>query len=582
MEERILLLALRGRDAQVIEQLLCRQGSSCFTCSTVAMLTESLAAGAGTAVITEESLADGDHEGLAAWLETQPPWSDFPFVMLATKRSGRRPAEALKMLEQLGNVVVLERPIHSETLVRAVASAMRARRRQYEARRHLEELRKAEERLTQLNATLETRIAERTAELSRANDQLMQEISERERAQAALVQAQKMEAMGQLTGGIAHDFNNLLTVISGNLDMIQRRAGDEKTLRQAGFAAEAAERAAKLTHQLLAFSRTQRLYLKPVDLNALIRGMSDLLERTIGADAGIAMDLAPDPLWALADAHQLELAILNLAINARDAMPGGGVITIATSTSKPGGGNGAAGNPYGVVSVRDTGTGIPAHLIEKVFEPFFTTKEVGKGTGLGLSQVYGIARQSGGTVRVDSSDGQGSTVSICLPLTARPAEGSQESAAPAATVTGTRQRVLVVEDELGVRRLLVECLEMLGFVVVEAASGPEGLDRLSEAQPDLMIVDFAMPGMNGAEVVAATRARFPSLPIILATGYADMSAVEKVVTADRVLRKPFQIDDLAAAIGAALRGSEEKASFAGPGEGADEVAFHEIVSGGAR
>ena len=556
MEQRILLLALRGRDAEVLEQLLSRQGSPCFTCTSVAALTQGLAEGAGAALITEESLAEADHAGLAAWLAAQPPWSDFPFVMLATKRTGRRPAEALKMLEQLGNVVVLERPIHSETLLRAVSSALRARNRQYEARRHLEELRRAEERLTQLNATLETRIAQRTAELSRANDQLMQEISERERAQAALVQAQKMEAMGQLTGGIAHDFNNLLTVIAGNLDMIRRRAGDEKTVRQAGFAAEAAERAAKLTHQLLAFSRTQRLYLKPVDLNALMRRMSDLLERTIGSEVEVRMEFTPAPLWVRADANQLELAVLNLAINARDAMPNGGLIHISSSVADGAEESGANRQSYGVISVRDTGTGIPAHLIEKVFDPFFTTKAVGKGTGLGLSQVYGIAKQSGGTVRLDSVEGVGSTVAIWLPLTSAPDENAQPEPVLAPMMKGTRQRVLVVEDDAGVRRFLTECLEMLGFVVEEAANGREGLDRLARERPDLMVVDFAMPGMNGAEVVVAARNQCPDLPIILATGYADMAAVEKVVPAERVLRKPFKVEELAAAVEAALADTE--------------------------
>ena len=554
MEDRVLLLALRGRDSQVVEQLLCKQGLKCRACTSVAELTEQLGAGAGTALITEESLVDADREGLVEWLASQPPWSDFPFVLLATKRSGHRPADALQILEQLGNVIVLERPIHGETLLRAVSSALRGRRRQYEARRHLEELKNAEERLTQLNATLEARISERTVELSRANDQLMQEIAERERAQAALVQAQKMEAMGQLTGGIAHDFNNLLTVVSGNLEMIQRRAADEKTTKQASFAIQAANRAAKLTQQLLAFSRSQRLDLKPVDINALLSGMSDLLERTIGSEARIEMQLTPTAPWALADANQLELAVLNLAINARDAMPEGGVITISSSLeSDSEGEGGGSGKRFGVISVCDTGTGIAGDLIEKVFDPFFTTKPVGKGTGLGLSQVYGIARQSGGTVKLRSAVGEGSTVSIWLPLAAAPRDvaGQGETGdRPERSEIG--ERILVVEDDEGVRRFVVECLEMLGCKVFQAANGSEALDRLTDARPDLMIVDFAMPGMNGAQVATLVRERLPDLPIILATGYADMDAVDEVVAADRVLRKPFQIDELAAAVRAAL------------------------------
>ena len=554
MEERILLLALRGRDAQVVDQLLSRQGHACCICTSVAELTEQLSAGAGTAVVTEESLVDADREGLVSSLASQPPWSDFPFVLLATKRSGRRPPEAAQMLEQLGNVILLERPIHGETLLRAVSSALRGRRRQYETRSHLEELKEAEERLTQLNATLEARILERTVELSRANDQLMQEITERERAQAALVQAQKMEAMGQLTGGIAHDFNNLLTVVSGNLDMIQRRASDEKTIRQAGFAVQAANRAARLTQQLLAFSRTQRLDLAPVNINALLSGMSDLLERTIGAEARVEMCFAASDPWAMADANQLELAVLNLAINARDAMPNGGIITISSSLERDGEGDGSeAASSFGVISVCDTGTGIPPELIEKVFDPFFTTKPVGKGTGLGLSQVYGIARQSGGTVKLKSSPGEGSMVSIWLPSTApSKASGGESAAADRMLRPGARERILVVEDDAAVRRFLVECLEMLGFAVLQAASGMEALDCLADGRPDLMIVDFAMPEMNGAELTLAIRDQLPELPIILATGYADMDAVDKVVAADRVLRKPFRIDDLAAAVRAAL------------------------------
>ncbi len=533
----------------MIEQLLARHSHQCTTCLSVAALTEELVRGAGTALLTEESLTGTDRSALVAWLEHQPAWSDFPFVLLATKRSGRRPVEALQMLEQLGNVVVLERPIHGETLLRAVSSALRGRRRQYEARKHLEELVRAEERLTQLNATLETRIGQRTAELSRANDQLMQEISERERAQAALVQAQKMEAMGQLTGGIAHDFNNLLTVISGNLELIQRRGPDAKTVQQASNAALAADRAAKLTHQLLAFSRTQRLNLEPVDLNALMAGMSDLLERTIGAEVRIRMEFDPSQPWALADSNQLELAVLNLAINARDAMPSGGDIIIASIVADEVEGLGAGS--FGAICVSDTGTGIPPHLMEKVFDPFFTTKAVGKGTGLGLSQVYGIARQSGGIVRLESVEGQGTTVSIWMPLaTPRKAHPVPILARP--EPRSSRKRILVVEDDSGVRRFLVECLELLGFNVAEAASGAEGLDRLTEGRPDLMIVDFAMPGMNGAEVVIAARGRFPDLPIILATGYADMEAVDKVVRRDQVLRKPFHIDDLATSVEAAL------------------------------
>jgi signal transduction histidine kinase/ActR/RegA family two-component response regulator len=552
VEERILLLALRGRDAQVIEQLLSRQGHATKVCDSADDMARELALGAGTALITEESLASTDRRKLAEWLVDQPPWSDFPFILLSTKRSGRRTSDASKTLAELGNVIVLERPIHGETLASAVSSSLRGRRRQYEARRHLAEMRSAEERLTQLNGSLETRIEARTEELSEANNRLMQEVSERERVQSALVQSQKMEAVGQLTGGIAHDFNNLLTVIFGNLEMIQRRTEEERTARLADFAAQAAERAAKLTHQLLAFSRTQRLTLKPVDLNALIEGMSDLLARTIGPQIEIVMDLDPSQPWAMADANQLELAILNLSINARDAMADGGVLTIA-STVSPASDGVLQNGDYGVISVRDTGSGIPAHLLTKVFDPFFTTKPIGKGTGLGLSQVFGIAQQSGGTVQIDSVEGAGTVLRIWLPLSAA-AELSDAAGAMSLLARDRHQsRILVVDDDPGVRRFIVECLQMLGHDVTQAATGQDGLAMLEVEAPDLLIVDFAMPGMNGVDVVQAVRSRWPDLSIILATGYANMETVEKVMDLGQVLKKPFRIDDLDFAVRSALK-----------------------------
>ena len=554
VEERILVLALRGRDAQVIAQLLAKQGQQSQVCDSAQSLAAELAVGGGTALITEESLADADRSALSAWLARQPTWSDFPFILLATKRTGRRGPEALATLAALGNVVVLERPIHGETLSSAVTSALRVRRRQYEARRRLEELQTAEEGLRQLNATLETRILARTEELSQANNRLMQEVSERERAQAALVQSQKMEAVGRLTGGIAHDFNNLLTVIFGNLEMIQRRTDEERVLRLAKFAAEAAERAAKLTHQLLAFSRTQRLTLRPVDLNGLIVGMNDLLIRTIGPQIRIVTQLSDQAPWAMADENQLELAILNLAINARDAMPDGGVLTIETSVGSADDDTLAPG-AYGVVRVADTGTGIPSHLLSKIFDPFFTTKPIGKGTGLGLSQVFGIARQSGGTVQIESGEGAGASFTLWLPLAA--AENAADSTPTDISEAQRGQgRILVIDDDAGVRRFIVECLEMLGYQVSQAASGQEGVASLRSDEPDLLIVDYAMPGMNGVEVVQMARERAPNLPIILATGYADMDAVEKVIGLGALLRKPFRIDDLQKAVRHALETRE--------------------------
>lgn len=551
MEARILLLALRGRDAAVLEQLLKRQGLPASVCDSPASLAAEIEKGAATAIITEESLVDADNAALQTWLARQEPWSDFPFVLLATRRAGKRPRSAMQLLQALGNVVVLERPIHSETLASAVTSALRVRRRQYHARAQLQDLRTAEDRLTQLNATLEGRIVERTAELSKANNELMREVGERERAQAALVQSQKMEAVGQLTGGIAHDFNNLLTVVSGNLELIERNSADARIQRYASFASEAARRAAKLTQQLLAFSRTQQMAFAPLRLNALIDGVDDLLERTLGPQIENRRITDPRDPWVLADFHQLELALLNLAINARDAMPNGGTLTIeaATSANPP---SELPPGEYGFIRVQDTGGGIPADILSRVFDPFFTTKPVGKGTGLGLSQVFGIARQSRGLAQIDSEEGVGTTVSLWFPKIAPPVEHAADDSVRDVIAHGRHQRVLVIDDDEQVRRFIVESLTACGYEAIEAANGEEGIAQLEHERPDLLIVDFAMPGRNGVEVALAAHAIAPAMPIVLATGYADTDAAARAGVIGHVLRKPFGLADLADALETAM------------------------------
>jgi CheY-like chemotaxis protein len=364
-----------------------------------------------------------------------------------------------------------------------------------------------------------------------------------------------MEAIGQLTGGIAHDFNNLLTVICGNLDMIQRSATNDRTATQAGHALQAADRAATLTQQLLVFSRTQKLTLEPIDVNALIGGTSNLLERTIAADARVELRFDPANPWTRADKNQLELAILNLAINARDAMPGGGDIVISSSIEE-GCFPEIEATRFAVISVQDTGPGIPPHLIERVFDPFFTTKPVGKGTGLGLSQVYGIAQQSGGLVRIVNREGSGANVSIWLPL-ATPQLQKVPGDGPKAPIRADAARtILVVEDDPGVRQFIVESLRGAGFKVVEAANGVHALSLLQSGRPDLLLVDFAMPGMNGADLAQAAWAIHDGLPVVMATGYADMNKVEKVLPANRVLRKPFRTEDLVRAISEAIPGGD--------------------------
>ncbi len=409
----------------------------------------------------------------------------------------------------------------------------------------------AEAELRLLNETLEQRIADSVRELQRANERLLTEISEREQAQAALVQAQKMDAIGQLTGGIAHDFNNLLTAIVGNIDMIERRSDDERVKRMAANAREGVERATKLTAQLLAFSRSQQLDLQPVEVDALITGMDDLLTRTLGHTVEVRMALAAGAARAKADANQLELAMLNLAINARDAMGDGGVVTISSRISDEWR-EGLQPGDHVVIAVSDTGHGIPKDLLQKVFDPFFTTKSVGKGTGLGLSQVYGIATQSGGTVRIDSTVGVGTTIEIWLPITEAGDRIRPSDIAPNETPLSEGERVLVIDDDPSVRRFLVQCLRSLGYRVTEASGGQEGLARLAEDRPDLMVVDFAMPGMDGAQVARRARQVIPQLGMLLITGYADAGAIRELVNSEAVLRKPFKVSDLAVAVRKAL------------------------------
>jgi signal transduction histidine kinase len=324
MDGRILVLAPHGRDAVVICETLSAVGNKCLICRDLSQLTDELHQTAGAAILTEEALAAGATDALGAWLDQQPPWSDFPFIVLVTRQPGRRTQVAAARLQAIGNIVLLERPINAETLVSAADSALRGRRRQYAARQHLADKAAVEDQLRRLNENLESRVAQSTEQLREANRLLRLEITEREQAQAALLQAQKMEAIGQLTGGIAHDFNNLLTAIVGNLDMIERRADDGRVVRMAGFARQAAERATKLTAQLLAFSRSQQLDLQPVAVDAMIRGMTDLLERSLGHTVRVDMDLRAGSACAVADPTQLELAVLNLSINARDAMAEGG------------------------------------------------------------------------------------------------------------------------------------------------------------------------------------------------------------------------------------------------------------------
>lgn len=372
----------------------------------------------------------------------------------------------------------------------------------------------------------------------------------------ALRQSQKIEAVGQLTSGVAHDFNNLLTAVLGNLDIIERRVKDPGVTRVIRGATRAAERGSRLTEQLLAFSRKQHLLPKPMDVNQIVTGMGDLLRSTIGAIINIERVLKPD-LWpALLDPNQIELVILNLAINARDAMPLGGTITIETSNIRLGGperpGDPAAGE-YVAIVVSDIGTGMSPEVQAKAFEPFFTTKEPGKGSGLGLPMVYGVVSQLGGGIRLQSRPGQGTSVTLYLPRANAGVTGrALEPAPPVIEATGDAT-ILIVDDDSDVRETTTTLLESLGYRVMEAQSGGGALEILESGKAlDLMLVDFAMPGMNGAELIKRARAKRPALPMLLATGYADASRFDAGLSDEMIVKKPYRLDDLAVRVREAL------------------------------
>ena len=410
-------------------------------------------------------------------------------------------------------------------------------------------------------AALERRVEERTAELRRALDRIQDEVGERERAEEALRQAQKMEAVGRLTGGIAHDFNNLLTPVIGGLEILAANLDEPRLKRLAEAALESGRRGAKLTTQLLTFSRIQRIRMAPVSVNQVIDNLRQILRHTIGAAVAIRTELEPAPLHAQCDENQLENAILNLAINAHDAMPDGGTLTLSTGIVHEAGRADLAPGDYVCITVADTGIGMSPDVVARATEPFFSTKPLGKGTGLGLAQVYGIARQSGGTLRLDSRPGEGTIARLLLPRVA-PGAGQGESAlteAAEAAPAMPSARIVLVDDDPEVRLFLATLLEDLGHAVEAFGDAESALAALDGAPPDLMLIDFAMPGMNGAQLARAVRELYPRLPIVFVTGYAESDQLEGAAGADvPVLRKPFGLEALSSLVADALAGDRIK------------------------
>jgi PAS domain S-box-containing protein len=658
-----------GRDAQIASSLLQEAGMPSVTADRLSDFIASLDDSIGFAVVTEEALRSADLKPLSAWIEAQASWSDLPFLVLTNRGGGpeRNPAAA-RLLEVLGNVSFLERPFHATTFISLARSALRGRRRQYDARLRIQALDDGERRLQTameagrlgawerdlatgtltlsptckaifgrspdesfsyiellhsihpddlgrvksmtaaaletgadyaiefrtiwrdgsvhwvearaqvsrdttgrpvkvigisaditdrleaeehqrlLNEMLEARVADRTRELEHAHEAVMAEVRQRERAEEQLRQSQKMEAIGQLTGGVAHDFNNLLMAVLANLELLRKHVSDDaKASRLIDGALQGARRGASLTQRLLAFARRQDLQVGPVDLARLVSGMTDLLQRSVGPTVVIDAKV-PDHLPLVsADANQVELALLNLAVNARDAMPDGGKIRIRLEDLElPAGSGHLAPGRYLMLSVADEGHGMDEATLRKAVEPFFSTKELGKGTGLGLSMIHGLALQLKGDLCLKSAPGKGTTAELLIPISTA-AEAGSESMSETVGGGGMRsgpKRILLVDDDVLIAMSSVDMLLDLGHDVVEAHSGQQALDRLDEGPPfDLLITDFSMPGMTGGELAKIARTRHPGLPILIASGYAELPPGMELDVAR--LPKPYSQDQLA-------------------------------------
>ncbi|WP_239987585.1 response regulator [Sphingosinithalassobacter portus] len=406
-------------------------------------------------------------------------------------------------------------------------------------------------KLQEANDRLQEMVVERDAALA----ELRAEIGNRERAEAALLQLQKLEAVGQLTGGIAHDFNNLLQAVAGNLELIARKPDDiDRIVRWAGSALDAVDRGRSLTSQLLAFSRKQRLEIAPVELRGLIIGVRELVERAVSPISQLEIAAIDPALFVETDPMQLELALLNLAFNARDAMPQGGVMRISARALPQFQPPGLSKGDWVAITVADTGIGMDAETREHAIEPFFSTKEIGEGTGMGLAMVYGVVTQSGGGLDIDSAPGAGTRITLYL-----------RAAKPSLVRASTRQRedepvfdlsgrtIVLVDDDKEVRTALAETLTAAGARVEQAPDGSSGATLVAERQPDLLIVDFAMPRMNGAEVAERVREMGADMPILVITGFSDSQRLDAIDGKGfSILRKPFETRELLQRITALL------------------------------
>lgn len=470
-------------------------------------------------------------------------------VVLQTSATFTSASDRARGLEGGADAYLIQ-PIDPEELVASVKALLR--------------LRAAEESMRQLNATLEQRIDERTRDLHEANQRLREQIEQRERAEAALVQAQKMEAVGQLASTMAHDFNNILASLVGYLYIIRRQSPEPRLHDLVDKAVRAADRGKRLTSRVLTFSRQGQGNVTALDVGATLAGMQEWLAQTVGPSTQLVIPPeAAEQHAAMVDLSQFELALLNLVINARDAMPRGGRIEISMrhATLAQADGELTAGD-YVVVSVKDSGTGMPPEVVERAFDPFFTTKPAGRGTGLGLAQVINFARQSQGVARIDSTPGQGTCVSLWL--AAAPEDASLHGLnalhsplmLPAAhDLPGAGERILLVDDDEDVRSTVCQMLSDAAYQVTSAASGMEALDLIRQDVPDVLVLDIAMPGISGLTVAQDARQATPGLPIVFISGHAHREAIDAAHLSDaQLLRKPFLSHELNAAIRRCLDG----------------------------
>ncbi|WP_293881218.1 ATP-binding protein [Sphingomonas sp.] len=549
LSQHVLVFSPIGRDGPAIAELLGKAGIGATVCTDLADLVRAIGEGVGAVFVAEEGLFGKDLSDLDRLVADQPVWSDLPFIVLTSHQD--QPAVSAwrrKLVAGLSNVSLLERPVQPITLTSAMRAALRARDRQYEVRALLEARDQTAEKL-------EVLVIERTAALEQANAQLRTEMDERARVEQSLRHAQKIEALGQLTGGVAHDFNNLLMVISGGLEMIDRQTNPARRQRLMEGMRQAAQRGAGLTRQLLAFSRKQALKPEAVDIARQIGGMRELLDRSLRGDVHVDFDFADD-LWPVeVDPGELELVVLNLAVNARDALPNGGTIMVRADNAQQVSDEDLQGD-YVRLSIIDSGTGMPADVQARVFEPFFTTKDIGKGSGLGLAQVHGFATQSGGQVRISSELGSGTNITLYLPRSESvpsPAKSQLIDLDVEQEKCGTAGSVLLVEDDDEVAMLVTEMLDRLGYNVIRTASAAAALGALANGRAiDLVFSDIMMPGgMDGVQLAREIKKRRKDLPVLLTSGYAEAARFEAEADGIRILAKPYRLDELAEALTAA-------------------------------